>query len=252
MGRFLTSIFGADSQEGPTLPDGLRLYVIGDIHGRLDLLTGLFEKITVHNDASQSEDIEIIEIFLGDYIDRGLQSKEVVEWLCSSKPIGNTRIFLKGNHEATLLSFLDDPDILNAWSHFGGLETLSSYGVDLKPLRQMNGLEQIQKSFARQLPAEHLRFFQNLQLSVNFGDYFFVHAGIRPGIPLEEQREEDMLWIREPFLESDANHGKIIVHGHTPVNEPELWSNRINIDTGAFLTNKLTCLVLEKSSKKCL
>ncbi len=237
-------------RRAPLLPAGLRLYVIGDIHGRFDLLQQVQEKIAA--DLAESGEIEhVVEIYLGDYVDRGLQSPQVVD--CLLAPVtGRERIFLKGNHEATLLAFLEDAKTFDAWRNFGGVETLRAYGVPVGLVRGGNDTEQIRQAFVDRLPPAHLHFFRSLKLSATFGHYFFAHAGVRPGVPLTEQREADLLWIREAFLDSTADHGKIVVHGHSPVPQPEIWPNRINIDTGAYLTNRLTCLVLEGDEQRCL
>lgn len=248
MRRFFQKLGGQKANYVPDLPEGVRIYVVGDVHGRFDLLCALQDKIS----ADASGAARIIEIYLGDYIDRGPQSREVIDLLIGLTRDRRERIFLKGNHEETLLKFLNDPQILASWRQFGGVETLHSYGVDLSVLRDEQGYEQIQKEFAARFSASHRGFFQSLQTSATIGGYFFVHAGVRPGVPLEEQKEEDLMWIRQDFLESRANHGKVIVHGHTPVEQPEIWPNRINIDTGAYLSNKLTCLVLEGQEKRVL
>lgn len=232
----------------PKVPNGTRLYVIGDIHGRYDLLTDVHEKIA--NDAG--EDAENIEIYLGDYIDRGPESAAVIDLLARSKTANTTRIFLKGNHEETLLNFLSDPLVLSGWRQYGGLETLHSYGVNAANARDENGFEQVRQQFAASFPQAHLTFFQSLRPYTEIGDYFFVHAGIKPGVPLHLQTEHDLLWIRDEFLHSRADHGKMIVHGHTPVDGPEVWPNRINVDTGAYLTNRLTCLVLEGETRRLI
>ncbi len=232
-------------------PVDTRIYVIGDIHGRYDLLSGLQEKIK--DDIQESANVsKIVRIFLGDYIDRGEQSRAVIDFFLREDDPNIESVYLKGNHEAILLKFLNDPSILSSWQNFGGLETLHSYGVALSCLKESGGFELVRQQFLDLLPTEHLDFYNLLETSKVMGDYFFCHAGVRPGIRLEDQREEDLIWIREEFLDSNANYGKVIVHGHTPVNQPEIWKNRINIDTGAYLSNKLTCLVLDGESKKCL
>ena len=231
---------------------GQRLYAIGDIHGRMDLLRNLHQAILDDAKDALACDLRVTLIYLGDYIDRGAQSKEAIDFLLVNRPRGIDHIFLRGNHEATLLNFLDDPEKLNAWRHYGGVETLHSYGVDVSILREMDGFERIHRSFKELIPADHLQFYQNLQMSTTFGDYFFAHAGVKPGVSLDHQKEEDLLWIRDEFLGSNKFHGKVIVHGHTPVERPEIGPNRINIDTGAYLSGNLTCLVLQGSEQKIL
>ena len=157
-------------------------------------------------------------------------------------------MFLKGNHEAYLLEVLRDPSKVEDWRQFGGLQTLMSYGI--QPTLNPDAAEQADliSALTEVIGGDHLSFLQNLKPSFVCGDFFFVHAGVRPGIPLKEQQETDLLWIRNEFLDSDENFGKFIVHGHTPVREPDIRPNRINIDTGAYATGKLTLLTIQGSS----
>lgn len=226
----------------PRVPEGIRIYAIGDIHGRADLLDDLLKRIDA--DLATSLAPLHIEVFLGDYIDRGPASREVLDRLVARKRTFRA-IFLKGNHETYLTNFATNPPILEDWQRFGGLETLMSYG--LAPSINADAAEQVRlaAAFDRALPKSHREFLGDLKSSFTCGDYFFVHAGVRPGIPLKKQREEDLLWIRQDFLMSEDDFSKIVVHGHTPVREPEIRSNRINIDTGAYATGRLTCLKLE-------
>jgi serine/threonine protein phosphatase 1 len=183
-------------------------------------------------------------VFLGDYIDRGPASREVLD-LLAARDRSCRSVFLKGNHERYLIEFLGNPPILEDWQHWGGLETLMSYGV--RPTLNANAKTQTQLAAAldQVLPDSHRQLLDKLESSFTCGDFFFVHAGVRPGVPLTKQREEDLLWIRQDFLFYEEDFSKIIVHGHTPVTEPEVHPNRINIDTGAYATGQLTCLVLE-------
>jgi serine/threonine protein phosphatase 1 len=155
-------------------------------------------------------------------------------------------IFLKGNHEAILLEVLKHPETIQTWNRFGGSSTLASYG--LTPSLKSDHARQVElaMAFADVIPRDHLQFLEQLKSAFSFGDFLFVHAGLRPGIPLELQKEEDMLWIREEFLDSDEDFGKFVVHGHTPVREPDVRNNRINIDTGCYATGKLTVLRIER------
>jgi serine/threonine protein phosphatase 1 len=226
----------------PKLPAGSRVYAIGDVHGRADLLQETFSKIDRHRVAYPIANA--LEIMLGDYIDRGPSSFDVIELL--SKRISRSTICLKGNHEAFLLEFLKDPTILNAWQHCGGLETLVSYGLSPSPSLSPQDQESLAATLAERLPAHHHNFLITLPLSFTLGDYFFVHAGVRPGVALPNQRADDLLWIREDFLRYEGSFGKVVVHGHTPVSEPEIRNNRINLDTGAFASGNLTCAVFEK------
>ncbi len=228
--------------ERPCVPDGIRLYVIGDIHGRLDLLDGKLNDIM--DDVSQRRRAHNRIIFLGDYIDRGPDSRGVI---CRLIEIGKRAdvVTLMGNHEATLLRTLDDPLHLPWWSANGGALTLLSYGLAPSMTRRQEESVDAIKGLRSAVPAEHLEFVRSLPLSFECGDYFFVHAGIRPRVRLEDQQADDLLWIRDEFLNSRVSHPKIVVHGHTPVPLPEVRRNRINVDLGAFATGRLCCLVLE-------
>jgi serine/threonine protein phosphatase 1 len=224
------------------VPEGVRIYAIGDIHGRSDLLDALRERIDA--DAARQPASYPIEIYLGDYIDRGPASRSVIEQLATDES-GRRRIFLKGNHDPLIADFIKSPSILETWQHIGGLETLISYGI--RPTINANAATQsrLAADLDRVLPDNHRRFLSHLRPSFECGDFFFVHAGVRPGIALNKQRDEDLLWIRQDFLLCEEDFGKTIVHGHTPVSDPDVRSNRINIDTGAYATGRLTCLVLE-------
>ncbi len=231
----------------PRVPEGLRVYAIGDVHGCAELLHQILLRIDAHQASHPA--IRSVEIFLGDYIDRGPASREVLDRLIARSRTREA-VFLKGNHETLVENFLKDPAILSDWRHYGGLETLLSYG--LAPSVNMDLAEQTElaTAFGQALPEDHRRFLGGLRSSFTCGDYFFVHAGVRPGIPLAKQREEDLLWIRTDFLLCEAAFSKIVVHGHTPVREPEVRPNRINIDTGAYATGQLTCLMLEGTEKR--
>jgi len=226
----------------PRTPGGVRIYAIGDIHGRADLLEDALKRIDT--DLANSPTSVSIEVFLGDYIDRGPESRRVLDQLVARKRAHQT-VFLKGNHETLLMDFIVDPTILVAWERLGGLETLMSYGV--VPSINSDHFSQVQLAadLGRTLPESHRAFLADLKSSFTCGDFFFVHAGVRPGIPLAKQKEEDLLWIRDDFLVCEDDFSKIIVHGHTPVRQPDIRSNRINIDTGAYVTGQLTCLRLE-------
>lgn len=236
----------------PSLPQGQLLYAIGDIHGRADLLAKLLEDIEADARRDQSAKRRTL-VFLGDYVDRGPDSSGVVDMLLHRLPRGFDAHFLKGNHEAILLDFLEDAWRLDHWLRNGGGLTMQSYGVDTERLTRLAAPADVwQQAFAEALPAAHLRFYQGLELNVSFGDYFFVHAGVRPGIPLEAQSEADLFWIRAPFLNHPGPLGKLVVHGHTPEPAPVTRSNRIGIDTGAVFTGRLTALRLEDGSRNFL
>jgi serine/threonine protein phosphatase 1 len=229
----------------PRLPDGIRIYATGDIHGRSDLLKEAFTVIDA--DAARNPASRPIEVYLGDYVDRGPQSAYTLDLLIERSHRRET-VFLKGNHEVFLLEVLRDPTKIEDWRQFGGLQTLMSYGI--QPTLSPDKAEQADliRALIEVMPDSHLKFLNGLKLSFLCGDFFFVHAGVRPGIPLKEQREADLLWIRNEFLDSEENFGKFIVHGHTPVPKPDLRSNRINIDTGAYATGNLTLLTIQGSS----
>ena len=233
-------------QTMPMLPDGLRIYAIGDVHGRFDLLEAMAAKIADDLSASPAE--RTLEIFIGDYIDRGPQSREVVEWLIATLPLANERICLLGNHEDLLLQALADPDGLANWLFNGGDATLASYGVTRLPTSR----EAMWDACAGAIPPRHQAFLGDLPRTVEFGSYLFVHAGVDPSRPLNDQDPQDLVWIREPFLSAKVDFGRIIVHGHTPVVEVDIRKNRINIDTGAVFTGHLTCLVLEGAARRLL
>lgn len=229
----------------PRLPDGVRIYAIGDVHGRADLLQSMLTVIDA--DLARSPVRRAIQVFLGDYVDRGPDSRAVIDLLID-RSRSHELVCLKGNHEVFLLEVLKDPARLQEWRHVGGLLTLVSYGItpSINPTEE----EQFEliESLARALPAEHLKFLQQLPSSFTCGDFFFVHAGVKPGIALDRQQDQDLLWIREEFLNSERRFGKYIVHGHTPVRTPDIRSNRINIDTGAYATGNLTLLTIQGDS----
>ena len=226
----------------PSLPAELRIYAIGDIHGRLDLLNELLARIG--SDIALRPTVRPLYVFLGDYIDRGSASRETIDRLIEH---GKTHesVFLKGNHELIAIKCLSDRGLFDQWLRLGGLETLVSYGVPAETLANGKQIAELQSAFHSALPQAHFRFFRDLKNSFECGDFFFAHAGVRPNVELSRQKENDLLWIRGEFLSSKDDFGKIVVHGHTPTREIEVGPNRINIDTGAFATGRLTCLVLE-------
>ena len=226
----------------PSLPAELRIYAIGDIHGRLDLLNELLARIS--SDIALRPTVKPLYVFLGDYIDRGSASRETIDRLIEH---GKTHesIFLKGNHELIAIKCLSDRGLFDQWLRLGGLETLVSYGVPAETLANGKQIAELQSAFHGALPQAHFRFFRDLKNSFECGDFFFAHAGVKPNVELSRQKENDLLWIRGEFLTSKDDFGKIIVHGHTPAREIEVGPNRINIDTGAFATGCLSCLVLE-------
>ena len=195
------------------------MYCVGDIHGRDDLLREMAERVGADM-KNQSFDIAVT-VFLGDYIDRGPGAMRVVERLATGEwptPI----IALAGNHEDFLLTFLDDAGFLAFWRGQGGLETLHSYGVNIGPAMAGREFEEVQAAFTARFPKQHWDFLKALKGSAVIGDYFFCHAGVRPGVPLDRQDRDDLLNIREPFLSSEAEQGKLVIHGHTPALTPEI------------------------------
>jgi serine/threonine protein phosphatase 1 len=226
----------------PRLPDGIRIYAVSDIHGRADLLQDVFAAIDHH--LARSGPVRALHVFLGDYIDRGPASRQTIDLLIE-RGRRHESIFLKGNHEAFLFEVLQDASRLPSWKEYGGFQTLMSYG--LAPSIRPDNAEQneLVRALLVGMPKHHRHFFSNLRTSFSCGDFFFAHAGIRPGVPLRQQREEDLLWIRDDFLQSEEDFGKYIVHGHTPVSKPEIRPNRINIDTGAYATGILTLLTIQ-------
>ena len=236
----------------PCVPDGKRIYAIGDVHGRLDCLLALEAMIEADLRAAPVE--RSVQVMLGDYVDRGPQSRGVIAHLIAR---GRERelVTLRGNHESYLLDVASDPSILAHWCRYGGREALASYGIDLSDLsEEMLALQaaEIARRFEAVLPPDHAAFLAGTRLNWRCGDYLFVHAGIRPGVPLDEQTARDMLWIRHGFLESEAEHGMIVVHGHTPGPEPVIRPNRICIDTQAFASGILTCVVIEGGRRRFL
>jgi len=217
--------------------------VIGDIHGRSDLLDRIAAEIK--RDLEQRPDSQCMTVTLGDYVDRGPDSRGVIERLIHN-PFPTRYVGLKGNHEELFLSFLADPAVGQQWRELGGLETLHSYGVAVGALMMGKGFEEASRALRDAVPEDHFRFLSSLRNSLTVGNYFLCHAGVRPSVALDRQREEDLLWIREDFLLHEEPFEKIIVHGHTPVKEPDVRKNRINIDTGAYATGRLTCLKLEQ------
>jgi serine/threonine protein phosphatase 1 len=224
-----------------------RAYAVGDIHGRLDLLEPLLDKIA--DDARARPSKRTYIVFLGDLIDRGPDSAGVVERLRNYRPDFATPVFLAGNHEEVMLRVLGgEPEILRDWLKFGGAECLASYGVDSSALTRMEPDKALELMRSR-VPAAHIDFLESFADTFRFGDYLFVHAGIRPGIPLDEQDQFDLRWIREPFLSGTHEHGPIVVHGHTIVTKVEERAHRICIDTGAYHSGILTAVGIEDEER---
>jgi serine/threonine protein phosphatase 1 len=230
-------------------PDGMRLYAIGDVHGRFDCLEAMHALIAADIAASPPNDWRIIH--LGDYVDRGPQSRAVIDFLADATARDPRNIALMGNHDEGFLAFLADPHAGELFLQFGGFDTAASYGVVLDVLT-LDALVKSHRALVAAMPAAHLTFIRDLPRSVTFGDFFFCHAGIRPGVPLGEQSPHDLVWIRREFLNHPGLHDKVVVHGHTPHNQPEVMANRVNVDTMAFDTGRLTALVVDGREKRFL
>lgn len=235
-------------QGPPSVPDGTLVYAIGDLHGRADLLGDLLARI--ESDAAGFEAERRVLLFVGDYVDRGPDSAGVIERLSSGLPNGFDPVCLKGNHEDIMLDFLARPEALGLWLFNGAAATLASYGVTRDALPAgAEGAELCRQALTEAMPAQHRAFLDGLRLCAEIGDYFFAHAGVRPGVALDAQEPHDLVWIREGFLDSDADFGKVVVHGHTPRLAPEVRANRIDIDTGAWQTGILTALRLHRETR---
>jgi serine/threonine protein phosphatase 1 len=246
--RSLGSYILGENKGHPALPEGLRVYAVGDIHGCMRQLDRLRELIA---EDARSAGAEKSIVYLGDYVDRGPDSRGVIERLLQPLP-GFHSVHLRGNHDQTFMDFLHDPLCYLEWKGFGAPETLMSYGVLPPRFENDEALTQARDELLHAMPPAHRRFFETLSYSVTYGDYFFTHAGVRPGLGLDKQVPEDLMWIREDFLNSGVDFGKIIVHGHTPMEEPQIRPNRIGIDTGVYFTGKLTALVLEGQARRFL
>ncbi len=241
----------AADADPPAAPPDTRIYAIGDIHGCHAQLERLHTAILA--DAAGAPARRLL-VYLGDYVDRGPESKAVLETLTQAPPDGFERIFIKGNHEDFMLQVLDDKSVFLPWLMNGGDATCRSYGIE--PTAPPDGSDDLlgwlQQALREALPGPHRDFLAALQLHHVEGDYYFCHAGIRPGVALEAQVDEDLMWIRDPFLASRASHGKVVVHGHTPVGAPERRANRIGIDTGACYGGQLTAVVLDGHEQRFL
>jgi serine/threonine protein phosphatase 1 len=224
------------------VPQGTRVYAVGDVHGRADLLAQLLSEIDA--DLKAHPVPQAIHVFLGDYIDRGPDSRQVLDLLIARSQRHET-IFLMGNHEVLVEQFLRNPESFAIWRDVGGIDTLLSYGIRPPPNPDVTEQPMLARRLAEVLPPAHRQFLRSLKRSFICGDFFFVHAGVRPGVPLSQQADEDLFWIRDEFLNSKEKFGKFVVHGHNPVMGVEFHANRINIDTGAFVTGRLSCLRIE-------
>jgi serine/threonine protein phosphatase 1 len=234
-------------------PPASSIYAIGDIHGRADLLVKIHQRIRA-DAAKHASGKRKIVVYLGDYVDRGVASRQVIELLLRSPLEGFEAVHLKGNHEDYMLDFLEGGGKAMGWLFNGGEATIASYGAATpgNPYLEAGGLNDLREALRAAVPEDHRAFLANLRLHHREGGYLFVHAGIRPGIPLIYQSDEDMMWIREEFLDCQTDHDCRVVHGHTVTWSPEVRANRIGIDTGAYVSGELTCLVIEDAQTRFL
>lgn len=234
--------FSARLRTPPKIPNGRRIYAIGDVHGSANLLNCLIDRILA--DSAERGRQQGTLIILGDFIDRGSQSLEIVQGLYAQRELKNL-IVLLGNHEAAMISaYRGDQKAIEFWLKFGGIETLQSFGVDVAAI-DMEQIHSVTGMLQRHVPFEIINWMETLPTSYRAGDYLFVHAGIRPGVHLRRQRSADLLWIRDAFLDSEENHGVVVVHGHSPTGHVDFRSNRIGIDTGAYESGILSAIGLE-------
>jgi serine/threonine protein phosphatase 1 len=231
-------------------PSGYRAFAIGDVHGRLDLLDDIIGQ--VERDLAERKPRRALLLFLGDIIDRGPQSCQAVERLRTYRRPDLRTVFLMGNHEEVLLRLIaGERGILDSWLQFGGSECLKSYGVDPQSIRSLQEGEAL-AVIKEAIPETHRKFIAGFADTLRFGDYLFVHAGIRPDVDLSLQSQSDLRWIRQPFLDDDSDHGFVVVHGHTISEDVVERPNRIGIDTGAYRSGVLTALVLEGEERRLL
>lgn len=224
------------------------MYAIGDVHGRLDLFEHLRDAI--EREIAAAPRVSSTVILLGDLVDRGPDSAGVIAAARAWRERRKLHILL-GNHEEMFLRSLTETDVLRQFLRHGGRETLLSYGIPREAYASAT-LPEIQQLARETLPAEDLEFIAGFEEMIAIGDYVFVHAGVLPEVPLDEQKSTDLRWIREPFLSSDADHGGVVVHGHTIADRPVVRANRIGVDTGAYRTGRLTALVLEGTRRNLL
>ncbi len=242
----LAGLFGLDKNPGRERRARLKIetagaavYVIGDVHGCLDLLLALESSIVA--DAHELPGRKII-VMLGDYVDRGPASSQVIDHLMAPPPAGFERICLAGNHEVAMLDYIDRRLTLGDWMHMGAAPTLLSYGVDPERLGSIYQSRQVDDMIRHAIPAGHVEFLRSLPILIEAKRYIFVHAGIRPELDLDRQSDDDLVFIRTAFYEKAHLMKKYVVHGHTPVTEAKLEGTRINVDTGAFFSGRLTAL----------
>ena len=225
----------------PPAPSGWTVFAVGDIHGRLDCL--LRVQALIDTAMLQCEDKQrCAEIYLGDFVDRGPHSAQVLENIHQRQNLRHVGL-VQGNHETMMLGYLAGDVSFESWKAFGGAETLLSYGISEKLLRAEN--DALRHTALATIPAAHIALISNAKRHIKFGSYCFAHAGIRPGVDLEDQPPKDLTWVRSEFLESSEDLGFIVVHGHTAVQEIDFRRNRINVDTGAYITNVLSAIRID-------
>jgi len=247
MFQALKQIFArSDEAMLPAVPTGHRVYAIGDIHGRRDLFEALVAAIDADDEAA--EPAETTVVLLGDLVDRGPESAGVIALARQWQARRSVRI-LGGNHEEMFLRGFDELEVFRHFLRHGGRETVLSYGIDRARFLQAT-MEEAQQLMRDCVPVEDIAFLETFEDMVTVGDYLFVHAGIDPSVPLDEQKRRDLRWIREPFLSHPDSHGPVVLHGHTISDAPEDCGNRIGIDTGAFMSGRLTALVLEGTGRR--
>ncbi|MCT2580675.1 MAG: serine/threonine protein phosphatase [Mesorhizobium sp.] len=236
-------------------PKGIRIYAIGDVHGRHDLLAAMHSRIASDLEYGPKSDWRIIH--LGDYVDRGPDSRNVIEFLIEARSRDPRNIMLAGNHDIGMLDFLAKPDPEGLFMRYGGVQTAASYGVKLSTGsswfgRSDEALAHGHAALVEAVPQAHVDFLRSLSFSACFGDFFFCHAGIRPGVPLESQNEQDLIWIRDVFHNYPGLYPKVIVHGHTPVPDVDVMANRVNLDTLAWQAGTLSALAVDGAEKRIL
>ena len=241
---FFRSLFPKDAGTvQPSVPPGYRVYAIGDIHGRLDLLDDALARIEADNDARSPA--QVVIVFLGDLIDRGPSSAQVLERARTYRRPGFRTVFISGNHEEVLLRLLrGESKFLQDWLRFGGADCARSYGISSTALKRTDP-DRAVEVLREKIPKQDQEFLETFVDTFRIGSYLFVHAGVRPGVPLPEQKQSDLRWIRQPFLDNDDDHGFIVVHGHTIAEQIDVRGNRIGLDTGAYRTGVLTTMGLE-------
>jgi len=249
--KFIRSLLSGPAEAaGPRVPEGLRVYAVGDVHGRLDLLEAMIA--AVEADVATAEAargaVRSLVIMLGDLVDRGPASAQVVARVREWQACREVRV-LAGNHEEMFLKSFESTDMLRHFLRHGGRQTLASYGLEPRRLSALD-IEEVQVLLHQVVPQAERDYLAGFEDLIVLGDYAFVHAGIDPAVPIHEQRTSDMRWIREPFLSWSEPLGHVVVHGHTISEQPEVRGNRIGVDTGAYASGRLTALVLEDATRR--